>query len=799
MKLASFDIFDTALIRRCGKPENIFYLMAERLWPNDSVAQERFVEWRKKRPTEIVSHRKYVSHGMHGEHGTNSFESWRKIFSPTDNTDFLDSFFSFSSIRSRLRRNRSTDSTDNKAEAFFAIRLKTVGSPALRNEVMLEEIYSQQSTVNGQQLVEELVELEKEIERENLMVNPRILEVIEQKRAEGWQIAFISDMYLDAEFLREVLRREGCFCDGDLIYVSCECGARKDLGTMYDFVRQELKPTEWKHWGDNRRSDVEMAHSKGVMPMWVDTIYTEAERGGTLCGYQRATRIALGGDAFVTMAADFVAPAYVPYILWVLGQRSTDVSHGGFLSLTEPTEPTELTNAARVEGKLACIMPCKEEEDEVNDADATPAILSPTDNTDSKDFLPSGFDDSLFLASLKKRSTDDTDFDPLRVARPPKSGGQYAGQQTTVRKLYFLSRDSYVLMKGAEVLKEFYPNVDLRYLFVSRRSLFLPYLACDVSAVQMLSVMDKRSLYGKSVDELLSLLATDREELRGMAIEFAYKKIENRAIESDFLDKIFGGDYLPLLRERAEEAKRVLLKYFEQEGLLSGNRCEMVDVGWLGTTRLMINRILDSEGAPRVKFYYYGVRGDVFGEECGEYETYFQAGELSTMATALVENYFSASPYSTTVGYDFRRGFDGVQGTVVPLFPEGKEYSETEITKANRDAVALLVKWVYEAGFSDEQLRCWAEEQLNKIIDLTVGIDLLPLAVASEFDKTSFVRKMSGKELMRFVCVGANITAFDKASLALTVEYKFMPCLWWLHSVSGRVRRFLYLKFKHNR
>ena len=797
MKLASFDIFDTALIRRCGKPENIFYLMAERLWPNDSVAQERFVEWRKKRPTEIVSHRKYVSHGMHGEHGTNSFESWRKIFSPTDNTDFLDSFFSFSSIRSRLRRNRSTDSTDNKAEAFFAIRPKIVGSPALRNEVILEEVYDRlQITDYRLQIIEseKLVELEKEIERENLMVNPRILEVIEQKRAEGWQIAFISDMYLDAEFLGGVLRDRGCMKEGDRLFVSSEWGARKDTGELYDVVRRELKPTEWCHWGDNRRSDVEMAHSKGVTPMWVDTTYTEAERGGTLCGYQRAARIALGGDAFVTMAADFVAPAYVPYILWLIGQRSTDVSHGGFLSLTEPTEPTELTNAARVEGKLACIMPCKEEEDEVNDADATPAILSPTDDTDSKDFLPSGFDDSLFLASLKKRSTDDMDFDPLRVARPPKSGGQYAGQQTTVRKLYFLSRDSYVLMKGAEVLKEFYPNVDLRYLFVSRKSLFLPYLACDVSAEQMLSVMDKRALYGKSVDELLSLLATNRDELRGMAIEFAYKKIENRAIEADFLDKIFDGDYLPLLRERAEEAKRVLLKYFEQEGLLSGDRCEMVDVGWLGTTRLMINRILDSVGAPRVKFYYYGVRGDVFGEECGEYETYFQAGELSTMATALVENYFSASPYPTTEGYAYAD-----DGKVMPIFPKGEQFCETEITKANCDAVELLVKWVYEAGFSDEQLRCWAEMQLNKIIDLTVGIDLSPLVVASEFDKTSFVRKMSGKELVRFVCVGANITAFDKASLALTVGYKFMPCLWWLHGVSGRVRRFLYLKFKHNR
>ena len=57
MKLASFDIFDTTLIRRCGKPENIFYLMAERLYPNDKVAQDGFVEWRKKRPMVVSSMR----------------------------------------------------------------------------------------------------------------------------------------------------------------------------------------------------------------------------------------------------------------------------------------------------------------------------------------------------------------------------------------------------------------------------------------------------------------------------------------------------------------------------------------------------------------------------------------------------------------------------------------------------------------------------------------------------------------------------------------------------------------------
>lgn len=32
MKLVSFDIFDTTLVRKCGAPENIFYLLANRIF-----------------------------------------------------------------------------------------------------------------------------------------------------------------------------------------------------------------------------------------------------------------------------------------------------------------------------------------------------------------------------------------------------------------------------------------------------------------------------------------------------------------------------------------------------------------------------------------------------------------------------------------------------------------------------------------------------------------------------------------------------------------------------------------------
>ena len=52
MKLASFDIFDTTLIRKCGKPENVFYILAHKLYPSDRAKREDFLLWRKKAESE---------------------------------------------------------------------------------------------------------------------------------------------------------------------------------------------------------------------------------------------------------------------------------------------------------------------------------------------------------------------------------------------------------------------------------------------------------------------------------------------------------------------------------------------------------------------------------------------------------------------------------------------------------------------------------------------------------------------------------------------------------------------------
>ena len=46
MKLATFDIFDTTLLRKCGSPEVVQPIVAHRLFPTDRCRREAFLAWR---------------------------------------------------------------------------------------------------------------------------------------------------------------------------------------------------------------------------------------------------------------------------------------------------------------------------------------------------------------------------------------------------------------------------------------------------------------------------------------------------------------------------------------------------------------------------------------------------------------------------------------------------------------------------------------------------------------------------------------------------------------------------------
>ena len=116
--------------------------------------------------------------------------------------------------------------------------------------------------------------------------NPYMLEVFEelrkgmQEKASGTGdsaseaeapdapvIICTSDMYLPSDVLRKMLKKAG-FAGVSRIYVSCEQGAGKSDGSLYEKIRSELedgckRPLTFVHMGDNRVADLEKARAAG--------------------------------------------------------------------------------------------------------------------------------------------------------------------------------------------------------------------------------------------------------------------------------------------------------------------------------------------------------------------------------------------------------------------------------------------------------------------------------------------------------------------------------------------------------
>lgn len=540
-------------------------------------------------------------------------------------------------------------------------------------------------------------EKERKVEFENLTLNPAIGTLIESKRQAGYHIAFISDMYLDGKFLTEILKREGCYKEGDSVYISCDRDARKDTGTLYDLVRSELKPEKWEHYGDNLNSDFKMARKKGVNATLVKSPFTEfesklmlekgIEKSALFAGVSRASRMKTGNNAHSALAADFVSAAYVPYIVAVRN---------------------------------------------------------------------------------------------------------WAKEQQ-IDNLYFLSRDSYVLMKGYEALTDGETDVPkIHYLFVSRRSLLLPYLhlAGDNLSEHYLSAFDHASIKGSKVSSLLKGLGTDEEELKKLGVNLTLIKIHNSNEEKQFLEQVLNGAYRSLLKERAAQAFDLIVSYFKQENLLTANHAAMVDIGWLGTSRKMINAILENQGCQKAVFYYYGIRKDVIPAEFGLFNNYLEADELSTEATTLIENYYSASPYATTIGYQ-----KDAQGMVAPVFPaQAVKYAKT-VASHNENAIAYMIKVLKEWGLTQntKALRAWSLFAMETILAQKVDIDITPLTQSDDFDTQSFVRKMTVGEVMHYSLLGQHITAYDKASLRFTFKNRtIFTLLQAMHNLTEGVRRKLY-------
>lgn len=596
MKLVSFDIFDTTLIRKCGCADNVQWILAKKLFPNDEARQMEFYAWRRKSVKEQVN----INYSLFDIYNTCGIEA----FSP----------------------------------------------------------YTRQSLMNA----------ERSVESDMLVGNPSIINIIRDYREKGWKVVFISDMYLDGKLLKEVLIREGAMEPSDTVFVSNEYAARKDGGgNLYDIVRLRMKPHKWIHYGDNRSSDYKIASSKGIKSKWIEHTYTPVELDvyreseyslmpyelATLAGISRAARIKNGNSPKTTLAADYLASAYIPYVIHVLRDAA------------------------------------------------------------------------------KRKIT----------------------------KLVFLSRDAYILKIICDdvIRNGNTKNIETSFLFVSRKSLLLPFLVGE--GAETFLRYHRGSLLGESWKDLIDELEVSLEDLKSNRESFNFTTIRSKQQEEFFLRVLFKTPLYSIWQTKAKLKLDNTIGYLRQEHVLTGDGVAFVDVGWVGTTRMMINCLRRKFGnSSAALFYYFNIFYNPIDPTYGEYDCYNKSLYPDSTIINIVEDYFSLCPYPSTIGYLY----NDMQNKYSPIY-ENKKFGNKDFLDVNILVCKSMVSMICEIGFSSYALYEWMNRSIKSLQSFRHKVDYSPL-LEIHMKNQPLVKRLSFAELFK-ILVGREVSAIYVASLDITI------------------------------
>jgi predicted HAD superfamily hydrolase len=613
-KLVSFDIFDTTLIRKCGVPQNIFYILAKKVFPNNSSYQLDFYNWR----TTIG----------------------QVIFSRTQNCNY-----NLNDIYSYL--------PDYLCDVCPAI---------------------------------DIMNAEKEVEADNLVANKAIKDIIKQQRDSGNVICFISDMYLDGRFLKDILIRESCACSIDMVFVSCELGRRKDdRGMLFQYVRTFFPNIiSWVHYGDNYHSDILSASSMGITTKYVNTSFSKSENRilsnyigysfynelSILVGYQRCVRLQLGNTSDISNAADLISSLYIPFIVFL----SQEV------------------------------------------------------------------------------------------------------QRRSLKKVYFLSRDANILCELAKMYFSPQYDVEIRYLYVSRKALIQSCFE-TLSGDEVKALLGKKSLVGERVSSLLNSLQIPLDAIDGIS----FKRISDIDQEEYFLKCI--NDNRDKITSGLKQKRESVLAYLRQEGFLDfGPNIGIVDIGWRGTTRLMLNRLKRKYGKQGdVSFFYFGFEKDMLPLIHGKYSVYLNTpiDQLTIpYFIEIIENYYSAAPHTSTIGYIQRNE------EIIPILDDNSNEVLLQLANTNVKVAKLIMSYIINCdsvSFNDAY-NVWGMSYLKLWGKSPKLFNLDTFKQVYYYDK-KFIIKVPLHRLLRYLIVGATgLPCIDELSLYYTYGIRFRR-RYTLHSI----------------
>jgi FMN phosphatase YigB (HAD superfamily) len=186
-------------------------------------------------------------------------------------------------------------------------------------------------------------------------------------------------------------------------------------------------------------------------------------------------------------------------------------------------------------------------------------------------------------------------------------------EQDGITRLYFVSRDCYLLMKVASVLSPLFGGIECRYLYISRQSLFLPTLSLIGPGGSPWLTPGLETV--NMVRRLLSMLECEESTALGSSGSGgelpAEKVLETEADWVQFRALLGHGGFNDGLPASVESRRRAAQAYLRSCGMSEPVPWALVDLGWTLSSQVAIRQLLGlHDWQAVVRGYYLGLRHD---------------------------------------------------------------------------------------------------------------------------------------------------------------------------------------------
>lgn len=237
-------------------------------------------------------------------------------------------------------------------------------------------------------------------------------------------------------------------------------------------------------------------------------------------------------------------------------------------------------------------------------------------------------------------------------------------QRRGLKRLYFASRDAYIMYLVAKEFQNEYPDIELHYLYISTKIVY-PLIIHQGTKEELKVIF--RNIATFTPQKILDMLGFDAAQRDEIARHMDTRTIITwDSLDADRLaSHILNPRWHEQLLTYVEEKRTIFMDYLRQQQFLAEdtNRVGLVDIGWRCSTQNILASLLPQD----IMYYYYGVSNDNFRyDEMGRYKAWAYMMPGHFFNHRFFEGYICRNLENTLVGY--QRETDN---TIVPIFAQG--------------------------------------------------------------------------------------------------------------------------------